>query len=442
MNLTIINSYILILVLKSNINRNLRRTYMKNDFIELGISSELSERLKKLRIETPTQVQVKSIPHILQGKDVIAQAQTGTGKTLAFLLPIIEQIDLSSTDTQALIISPTRELAIQISEEAEKLISVRGINILSAYGGQDVEKQLNKLKKNIPIVIGTPGRLLDLIRRESLDLSKLKMLVLDEADLMLNMGFLDEVDAIFEYTPREKQVMCFSATFDKEVKKLAKTYMNEPHYVSVKGQNITLDEINQIIVHTTDRKKQEALCEMIDQQQPFMAIIFCRTKRRVTALYEDLSQKGYNCDQLHGDLSQAKREKAMKDFKNAKVQLLIATDVASRGIDVDGVTHIYNYDMVLDTDTYIHRIGRTGRAGEKGTAVTFVTPKHNLSLEKLESEIKADVTKIEMHKARQYDDTDRNMPKSKKKPSFDDFLKKETLRKSSKGKGKPPKRRS
>ena len=411
---------------------------MKKDFIELGITNELSERLLKLRIDTPTQVQVKSIPYILEGKDVIAQAQTGTGKTLAFLLPILEKIDVNSEDTQALIISPTRELAIQISEEAQKLISVKGINILSAYGGQDVEKQLNKLKKNIPLVVGTPGRILDLIRRESLDLSKLKMLVLDEADQMLHMGFLDEVDAIFSYTPSEKQVMCFSATFNKEVKKLAKTYMNEPHYVIVKGQNVTLDEIDQIIVHTTDRKKQEALCEMIDTQQPFMAIVFCRTKRRVTALYEDLSQKGYNCDQLHGDLSQAKREKVMKDFRNAKIQLLIATDVAARGIDVDGITHIYNYDMVLDTDTYIHRIGRTGRAGEKGTAVTFVTPKHNASLEKLEGDIKADVKKIEMHKAVKHEDG-KAKPQAKKKPSFDDFLKKNS-KKNSRHKGRAPKR--
>lgn len=411
---------------------------MKKDFIELGITNELSERLLKLRIDTPTQVQVKSIPYILEGRDVIAQAQTGTGKTLAFLLPILEKIDVDSEDTQALIISPTRELAIQISEEAQKLISVKGINILSAYGGQDVEKQLNKLKKNIPLVVGTPGRILDLIRRESLDLSKLKMLVLDEADQMLHMGFLDEVDAIFSYTPSEKQVMCFSATFNKEVKKLAKTYMNEPHYVSVKGQNVTLDEIDQIIVHTTDRKKQEALCEMIDTQQPFMAIVFCRTKRRVTALYEDLSQKGYNCDQLHGDLSQAKREKVMKDFRNAKIQLLIATDVAGRGIDVDGITHIYNYDMVLDTDTYIHRIGRTGRAGEKGTAVTFVTPKHNASLEKLEEDIKADVKKIEMHKAVKHEDS-KAKSQAKKKPSFDDFLKKNS-KKNSRHKGRAPKR--
>ena len=411
---------------------------MKKDFIELGITNELSERLLKLRIDTPTQVQVKSIPYILEGKDVIAQAQTGTGKTLAFLLPILEKIDVNSEDTQALIISPTRELAIQISEEAQKLISVKGIHILSAYGGQDVEKQLNKLKKNIPLVVGTPGRILDLIRRESLDLSKLKMLVLDEADQMLHMGFLDEVDAIFSYTPSEKQVMCFSATFNKEVKKLAKTYMNEPHYVSVKGQNVTLDEIDQIIVHTTDRKKQEALCEMIDTQQPFMAIVFCRTKRRVTALYEDLSQKGYNCDQLHGDLSQAKREKVMKDFRNAKIQLLIATDVAARGIDVDGITHIYNYDMVLDTDTYIHRIGRTGRAGEKGTAVTFVTPKHNASLEKLEGDIKADVKKIEMHKAVKHEDG-KAKSQAKKKPSFDDFLKKNS-KKNSRHKGRAPKR--
>lgn len=430
---------------------------MIKDFMELGIEKEMTDRLEKLKITTPTPVQIKSIPYILKGRDVIAQAQTGTGKTLAFLLPILQSIDPSANEIQALIITPTRELAIQITEEAQKLISVKGINVLSAYGGQDVEKQLSKLKGNIHLVIGTPGRLLDHLRRESINLDKLKMLVLDEADQMLHMGFIEEVDAILNFTPDEKQVMCFSATFNKEVKKLAKNYMVEPHYVSVKSENVTLDEIEQIIVKTTDRGKQDALCKMIDEQQPFMAIIFCRTKRRVSNLNEALRGRGYNSDELHGDLSQAKREKVMKDFRNAKLQLLVATDVAARGLDIGGVTHVYNYDMMLDTESYIHRIGRTGRAGEKGVAVTFVTPKHSASLEKLEGDLKADIKKIEMIKHHNKEEHfrrgnkesensgDKNKRgrenqgnKEKKGMTFKDFLEKENKR-GRKGKRGPKK---
>lgn len=416
---------------------------MIENFSQLNVKDGLAERLEQLRITQPTPVQIKSIPYLLEQRDVIAQAQTGTGKTLAFMLPVMQLNDPEAKSVQSLIITPTRELALQITNEAQKLMTVDNIGILSAYGGQDVEKQLAKLKNNISVVIGTPGRILDLIRRESLDLSNLKRLVLDEADQMLHMGFIDEVDAIIRNTPSDKQVMCFSATFNKEVKKLAKQYMNEPHYVSVKGENITLDEINQIIVKTTDRKKQDALCTMIDKQQPFMAIIFCRTKRRVIALNEALKQKGYNCDELHGDMSQAKRERVMKDFRNAKIQLLIATDVAARGLDIEGVTHVYNYDMVLDTDSYIHRIGRTGRAGEKGVAVTFVTPKHQLSLKSLTDDIKTHVEIIEMDKpkddkreeyrgGRKMDNKDNSKDikkedgkdTKKERPTYKDFLEK------------------
>lgn len=368
---------------------------MVTNFKELGVDENLCMQLEKLRIQSPTTVQIKSIPSLLSGRDVIAQAQTGTGKTLAFLLPILQRLSPSQRHIGALIVTPTRELAIQIAQEAQKFLSVVGLQLLSAYGGQDVEKQLHKLRGCIHIVVGTPGRILDHIRRGSLDFSHLQMLVLDEADMMLQMGFIEEVDRIIARTPSDRQTMCFSATLDKPVKQLAKTYMREPFYVSVRGDRKTVDEVEQIVIRTTDRKKQDALCEVIDEQKPFMAIIFCRTKRRVRALNEALKQRGYDSEELHGDMSQAKREKVMKDFRNMKIQLLVATDVAARGLDIQGVTHVYNYDMIQDTESYIHRIGRTARAGKKGTAVTFVTPKHSTQLQKLEAEVQSDIRKLD-----------------------------------------------
>lgn len=371
---------------------------MIENFSELGVTEELCRQLRKLRITEPTEVQIKSIPALLQGKDLIAQAQTGTGKTLAFLLPIVQRLDASADAIGALIVAPTRELAIQITQQLQKLIAVKGLNVLSAYGGQDIEKQLHRLRGKIHIVVGTPGRILDHIRRGSFDFSSVQMFVLDEADQMLQMGFLEEVDRIICHLPRHRQMMCFSATLDKPVKKIAKQYMCEPYYVSVRSDKKTLDEIEQIVVHTTDRGKQDALCKMIDEQKPFMAIIFCRTKRRVRALDEALQARGYLSSQLHGDLSQVKREQVMKDFRKAKISLLVATDVAARGLDIEGVTHIYNYDMIQDTDSYIHRIGRTGRAKRTGVAVTFVTPKNMQQLEQLEQDIRTDIRKLDFRK--------------------------------------------
>lgn len=374
---------------------------MIENFSQLGVSEELCHQLKKLRISQPTTVQVKSIPALLEGKDLIGQAQTGTGKTLAFLIPIIQCLDASQEKIGALIVTPTRELAIQITQQAQKLIVVRGLNVLSAYGGQDIEKQLHRLAGKVHIVVGTPGRILDHIRRGSFDFSALRMFVLDEADEMFRMGFLEDVDRMIGQLPESKQMMCFSATLDKPVKQIAKKYMREPYYVSVRSDKKMPDEIEQIVVHTTDRGKQDALCKMIDQQKPFMAIIFCRTKRRVRALDEALQARGYESGQLHGDLSQAKREQVMKDFRKAKISLLVATDVAARGLDIEGVTHIYNYDMIQDTNSYVHRIGRTARAQRTGVAVTFVTPKHDEQLKHLEEEIQSDIRKVDLRRKKE-----------------------------------------
>ncbi len=381
--------YITINKIKFNFIFTLKKKgdYMKTSFMNLGIEDKLLEALKGNGIVNPTPIQEKTIPVLLKEKDVIGQAQTGTGKTLAFVLPIIQKIDINNPDIQALVIAPTRELAIQITSEAKKYAQSKDINILAAYGGQDVEKQTRKLKGNIHMVIGTPGRLLDHIRRKNIGLSKLKMLVLDEADQMLHMGFLKEVEDIIHQTPKNRHTMLFSATMPRGIKSLASRYLKEYAQIHVESKNITLDEIKQIVIETTDRGKQEALFKSLGQYNPFMAIIFCRTKRRASALNDALYQGGYNSDELHGDLTQAKREKVMKAFRDAKIQLLIATDVAARGLDIEGITHIFNYDIPGDSESYIHRIGRTGRAGEKGIAITFVTPRDYETLRNIEKGI-------------------------------------------------------
>ena len=358
------------------------------NFKDLGISNDLVNELSRIGINTPTPIQKESIPLIINKKDIIAQSQTGTGKTLAFLVPMFENINPKENNIQGLIITPTRELAIQISEAAQKLNKAKDINILAAYGGKDIKSQLNKLKRNIHLVIATPGRLLDHLDRESINLKKLKTLVIDEADQMLLMGFKNEMEAIIKETNKKRQTLCFSATMDSDVKKLAYRHTKDAMEIAIKTNEITLDTIRQEVVETTDRHKKDALCKVLNEDNPFMAIIFCRTKRRVDALEESLSIDGYNCEKLHSDISQSKRERIMKKFRKADIQYLIATDVASRGLDITGITHIYNYDIPETSEDYIHRIGRTGRAGKDGYTCMFVDPKNSRTLEEIEENIK------------------------------------------------------
>ncbi|PQZ52394.1 RNA helicase [Bacillus sp. MYb209] len=363
--------------------------YLKN-FLELGISETFNHTLRENGIAEATPIQEKAIPVVMSGKDIIGQAKTGTGKTLAFVLPILEKINSESSDVQALIVAPTRELALQITAEIKKMLVHReDINVLAIYGGQDVAQQLRKLKGNTHIVVATPGRLLDHIRRETIDLSNLSMLVLDEADQMLYFGFLYDIEDILDETPDSKQTMLFSATMPKDIKKLAKRYMEEPQMIHVQSEEVTVDTIEQRVIETTDRAKQDALRFVMDRDQPFLAVVFCRTKLRASKLYDNLKGFGYNCDELHGDLSQGKRERVMKSFRDAKIQYLIATDVAARGLDVDGVTHVFNYDIPEDVESYIHRIGRTGRAGGSGLAITFVAEKDERYLEEIEKTLGA-----------------------------------------------------
>jgi ATP-dependent RNA helicase DeaD len=357
-------------------------------FLSLGIRSEINHTLNVNGLIEPTPIQEKTIPFLLQGKDIIAQAQTGTGKTLAFVLPLLERIDPKKESVQALVITPTRELALQITTEIKKLTThLEDINVLAVYGGQDVQRQMKKLRGAIHIVIGTPGRLLDHLRRGTVQLSDVSMLVLDEADQMLHMGFLADVEDIIQATSSHRQTMLFSATMPQEIRSLAKRFMHKPEDVRVRSTGITVKDIRQIVVETTDRAKQVTLRNMIDEYRPFLAIIFCRTKRRARTLHEALKENGYESDELHGDLSQAKREQVMKRFREAKIQLLVATDVAARGLDVEGVTHVFNYDIPHDVESYIHRIGRTGRAGGKGIAITLVAPKDRLDLGLIEKGI-------------------------------------------------------
>jgi ATP-dependent RNA helicase DeaD len=356
------------------------------DFLSLGIKPNLQETLNNLGIYTPTPVQEQAIPNLMGGEDVIAQAQTGTGKTISFILPILERINFEKNDIQALIVSPTRELAIQITNEFNKLKSDE-INVLAVYGGQDVDRQLKRLAGTIHIVVATPGRLLDHVRRGSIHLEQVSMLVLDEADQMLHIGFINEVEAIIKETTSNRQTMLFSATLSPDVIKLAKKYMKNPVTIRINEENKTVEEIKQIVYETTDRAKQATLHKLLQEENPFLAVIFCRTKRRVSKLYEGLKSLGVNCDELHGDLSQAKRERVLKRFRQVEIQYLIATDVAARGLDVEGVTHVFNYDIPEDVDSYIHRIGRTGRAGGEGVAITLVAPKDVLELKAIEKGI-------------------------------------------------------
>ncbi|MFC5470746.1 DEAD/DEAH box helicase [Cohnella suwonensis] len=358
------------------------------DFAGLGISEGRVAILKAEGIVTPTPVQAETIPVVREGHDVISQAQTGTGKTLAFVLPMLDKIKTDVPLVQGLIVTPTRELAIQITGEIKKLLTREdGIKVLAVYGGQDVEAQLHKLKGDMHIIVATPGRLLDHLRRETITLGGVKMLVLDEADQMLHMGFLKEVEEILRQTPYKKQSMLFSATMPSSIREMAGRILRNPQHITVKAERVTVKDIRQWVVETSDRAKQDTLVKLLEETQPYLSIIFCRTKRRASTLNVALQEMGYSSDELHGDLSQMKREQVMKRFRDAKLQLLVATDVAARGLDVEGVTHVFNFDVPLDVESYIHRIGRTGRAGEKGLAITLIAPKDRREFADIENGI-------------------------------------------------------
>ncbi|ADG06313.1 DEAD/DEAH box helicase [Kyrpidia tusciae] len=357
-------------------------------FTDFQLSRRVQQAIDDMGFEEPSPIQAACIPLVLQGKDVIGQAQTGTGKTAAFGVPIIEMMG-TGRHVQALILTPTRELAIQVAGELRKIAKYARVRTLPIYGGQSIGHQIRALQQGVGVVIGTPGRVLDHLRRGTLKLDKVRTVVLDEADEMLDMGFIEDIEAILKETPQERQTLLFSATFPHEVKQLAVRYMKNPEHVTVNRGEMTVPLIDQIYYKVLERNKLESLCRIIDSEDVSLGIIFCRTKRGVDELTEALLARGYLVDGLHGDLSQAQRDRVMKKFRNGDIEFLVATDVAARGIDVTNVTHVINYDIPQDPESYVHRIGRTGRAGRRGLAITLVTPREFKLLKQIERETQA-----------------------------------------------------
>lgn len=364
---------------------------MNQSFAAFGFRPEVMQGIKDLYYKEPTPIQAKAIPLILEGKDVIGQAQTGTGKTAAFVLPILDKLQSGKRDIQALILTPTRELSIQIAAEIEKLGKHLDINVLSLHGGTDIEKQLNKLKETVHIVVGTPGRVLDHMKRESLHFGRISTLVLDEADKMLEMGFLEDVEQIIVSTPQKRQVLLFSATMPDLVKKLAQRFMVQPPHIKIENKQKTVENIEQVYYVVNQSDKMDALLDLLEETKPYLGIIFANTQKRVQVLTAHLQEKGYSAKALYGDLSQNKREQLMKGFREIKFQYLVATDIAARGLDVEGVTHVFNYDLPNDVESYIHRVGRTGRAGQKGTAISFASPRQKNLISRFEKATKAKI---------------------------------------------------
>ena len=357
-------------------------------FAEIGVSEALCTLLKNRGISVPTPVQERAVPAMRAGRDVIAQAQTGTGKTLAFLLPVLEKIKPQGAVVQALVIAPTRELAIQIARVAEPLAAALSIGTTLVYGGADIERQKEKLRRHPQLVIGTPGRLLDHVRRGTLALGSVNKVVLDEADEMLKLGFIEDVETLLGHTAQDYQLALFSATMPERIVQLTKRFMHNPARIKIEGEHTTLENIEQIALSVNEGEKLDRLCASINEEAPYLAMVFCATKERTHALMMALAGRGYLVDALSGDLTQTQRAFVLRQFRTAKLQILCATDIAARGLDIEGVTHVYNYDLPPTVTDYIHRIGRTGRAGARGRAITLVTARQHEKLRKIESALK------------------------------------------------------
>lgn len=354
-------------------------------FYELGLSNQLIRAITDMGFEAATPIQAETIPKALAGKDLIGQAQTGTGKTAAFGVPLIELADMDNPAIQALVVAPTRELAIQVAEEINRLGQLARVRALPIYGGQEFNRQIRALKNRPNIIVGTPGRLLDHIRRKTIRLDQVRTIVLDEADEMLQMGFIEDIELILQELPEERQTLLFSATMPPRIKALAEKFMHEPEFVKITPKEVTVANIDQFFMEVHESQKFDALCRLLDLHSPELAIVFGRTKRRVDELAEALSKRGYDAEGIHGDLTQSKRESVLRKFREKTVDILVATDVAARGLDVSGVSHVYNFDVPQDPESYVHRIGRTGRAGNAGMAITFVTPREFPHLRTIES---------------------------------------------------------
>ena len=387
----------------------------KKTFSDLGLSAKVLQAINKKGFEEPTAIQSMTIPVMLRDDtNIIAQAQTGTGKTAAFGLPLIEMIKADSKTVQALILVPTRELAIQVSEEINSLKGAKDIKTVPIYGGQSIDEQLRRLKKGVHIVVGSPGRVIDHLHRKTLKLGNIQHLILDEADEMLNMGFIEDMEEIMKHTNPDKRTLLFSATMPRKIKDLARKYMDGYELLAVKKEQLTSNLTEQIYFEVKASDKFETLTRIIDIKDDFYGLVFCRTKSDVDSVATHLKDRGYDADAIHGDISQAQREKTLTKFKKQKINILVATDVAARGIDVNNLTHVINYALPQDPESYVHRIGRTGRAGHEGTAITFITPSEYKQLMFIQRVAKTDIKKSMVPKVK-------DIIKAKKKKINDDL---------------------
>ncbi len=365
-------------------------------FDELNLSPEIVRAIDDLGFEYATPIQSQAIDFILEGRDVFGQSQTGTGKTAAFALPCIEKIDPSVKGIQALILCPTRELAMQVGEEFRKFLKYKsGIKVCTVYGGQPIDRQISQLRKGVQIVIGTPGRVMDHLKRKTIKTQNINTIILDEADEMLTMGFREDIEEILGQMNDERQTILFSATLPKSIRDIINNYQDNPEHIKIQKKEITVSNIEQQYVVVSERNKLELLCRIVDVKTPNLAIVFCNTKRLVDEVVEKLQKRGYFAEGLHGDLKQLQRDFVMKKFRNKTLQILVATDVAARGIDVENVDVVINFDLPQETEYYVHRIGRTGRAGKNGYAITFVTNRETRRIKDIVSHTKATINETE-----------------------------------------------
>jgi len=389
-------------------------------FRDLNLSEATLRAVIEAGFEAPTPIQEQSIPVLLSGRDLIGQAQTGTGKTAAFALPIADLLDSSFHYPQAIVLLPTRELCIQVAQETYNLSKYRKLKVVPVYGGQPIDRQFRALSQGAQVVVGTPGRVLDHLRRGTLDLSRVRIVVLDEADEMLNMGFLEDVEEILKDAPEARQTALFSATMPPRIAALAKTYLRDPERVTIESKRRTVALVEQKYYEVAPSQKVEALSRILDMESPGSTIIFCRTRRDVDDLGESLQLRGYEAETLHGEMNQAARDRVMSKFRAGAADLLIATDVAARGLDIDQVTHVINYDIPWDVESYIHRIGRTGRAGRSGEAITLVSPRERYQLRLIERTINAPIRPCRVPTSADIASRRREMFKDKLKASINE----------------------
>ncbi len=366
-------------------NSSITANTMDTKFSDLGLRPELLESIERLGYESPSPIQAKTIPVAMAGKDIVGLSQTGSGKTAAFGLPALNMIDINRDETQVLVLCPTRELAVQVCEEIHRLASaLRGLVAVPVYGGAPLDRQMRALRKGAHIVVGTPGRVMDHLRRKTLRTDAIRLCILDEADRMLDMGFREDMEIILGDMPEDRQTLFFSATMNRGVEGLIKTFSHQAEQISIERKSLTVDTIEQTYYEVRNRSKIEVLCRLLDVETNPRGIVFCNTKQMVEDATEALSARGYVADRIHGDITQANRERVIKRFKDGSVELLVATDVAARGLDIDDVDIVFNYDLPHDPEDYVHRIGRTGRAGRSGKSVTFVYGRDIYRLEAIE----------------------------------------------------------